>query len=221
MTEIAARLARPVHRLGLGSAVALALVLVIAGAGLAARGIALRDEVLPGTQVAGVDVGGLSKEQAQARIAAELRARLARPVEISVGGRAVTAQPKKLFRLDAATSADAAFASARESVTARLAALAVPFLVKHEVAPVLDVRPAARTTLFAELSALLERPRSAHLELRGSTPVVTPGRNGEAVDEAALLEAVRDAALGGGGVVQAEGVSREAVITTTEAADGA
>jgi vancomycin resistance protein YoaR len=216
MTEIAARLARPVHRLGLGSAVVV-LLLVLVGAGLAARGIALRDEVLPGTHVAGVDVGGLSKEQAQARIAAALRAQLSRPVEVSVGGQALTAQPKKLFKLDASATADAAFASARDSVAARVAALAVPFLVKHEVAPVLEVRPAARAALFAELSALLERPRSAHLELRGSTPLVTPGRNGEAVDEAALLEAVRDAALGGSGVVQAEVLSVEPVITTAEA----
>src|SRR5918996_5335667 len=103
MTEIAARLARPVHRLGLGSAVVV-LVLVLVGAGLGARGIALRDEVLPGTQVAGVEVGGLTQEQAQARITADLGARLARPVEVSVGGRAVTVKPKKLFALDAAAT---------------------------------------------------------------------------------------------------------------------
>jgi vancomycin resistance protein YoaR len=219
MTEIAARLARPVHRLGLPSTVALslALLLVLLGAVVTARGIMLRDAVLPGTQVAGVDVGGLTPVQARARIRSELGPRLARPVELSVAGRTVTAQPDELFKLDAQASADAAFASARESMPARLGALAVPFLVKREVAPVLEVRPTERAALFAELGALLDKPRFARLELRRSTAIVTPGRNGEGVDEGALLYAVRTAALGGNRIVEVAVVSVEPAITTAEA----
>src|SRR5919108_3475395 len=116
MTEIAARLARPVHRLGLASTVAIGfgLALLALGAVVTARGIMLRNAVLPGTHVAGVDVGGLSPAQAEARIATELGARLAQPVEVSLDGRTVTAQPGELFVLDSAATAQAAFDSARE-----------------------------------------------------------------------------------------------------------
>src|SRR5919108_1024129 len=182
-----------------------------------ARGIMVRNAVLPGTRVAGVDVGGLSPAQAEARIATELGARLAQPVEVSLDGRTVTAQPGELFVLDSAATAQAAFDSAREPLPAGLAALAVPFIVKREVAPVVAVRPAARTALLEEVRAVLKQPRSARLELRGSTPVVIPAHDGQGVDEAAFLEAVKTAALGGLGIVEAKVVAVEPAITTTEA----
>ena len=85
MTEIAARLARPIQRLGRPSAVALALAVLVAVAGTAllARAYSLRDSVLPGVSVAGVDVGGLSPGDAQARIQEDIGARLDTPVEIT------------------------------------------------------------------------------------------------------------------------------------------
>jgi vancomycin resistance protein YoaR len=219
MTEIAARRARPVHRLGLAStvAIALALVLVLLGALVLARGIMFRDDVLPGTRVAGIDVGGLSPADAEARITSELGPRLARPVTITVAGGTVTVQPNQLFALNAKATTEAAFNSARESLPAGLAALSVPFLVKRDVAAVLDLRPEGRAALSTELGALLDEPRSARLELRGSTPVVSPGANGEGVDEGALLEAVKAAALQEVGVVHARIVPVEPAVTTAEA----
>src|SRR5687768_16469066 len=219
MTEIAARLARPVHRLGLASAVAIALafVLVALGTVVLVRGIMFRDAVLPGTHVAGVDVGGLSPAEAEARISAELGARLARPVTVTLAGETVTAQPDRLFALDAPATSEAAFNSARQSLQAGLAALSVPFIVKRDVAPVLDLRAAAHAALSAELGALLDEPRSARLELHGSTPVVTPAANGEGIDQASLLEAIKVAALEETGVAQAQILSVDPAITTAEA----
>src|SRR5687767_1207302 len=114
MTEIAARLARPVHRLGVASLVAISLALVtgLLGAAVLARAVTLRDSVLPGVQVAGVDVGGLSRAEAEKRIAAEIGARLARPVDVSVGASTITARPAELFELDTAATGAAAFAAA-------------------------------------------------------------------------------------------------------------
>ncbi|MGH3092007.1 MAG: hypothetical protein ACRDOG_06735, partial [Gaiellaceae bacterium] len=61
MTEIAARLTRPIRRLGRVSTVAVCLsfVLLLAGAAVFARALTLREAVLPGVSVAGVDIGGL------------------------------------------------------------------------------------------------------------------------------------------------------------------
>jgi vancomycin resistance protein YoaR len=219
MTEIAARIARPVHRLGVASVVALtvgALLLALVAA-VSARAVLFRDAVLPGVQVAGIDLGGLTQAEAEVLVSRKLEARMSHPVEVSVGGRTLTAQPDKLFALDAQATAEEAFSSARASVPARLAALTVPFLVKKDVDPVLTVRPRGRSALATQLSGFLDGPRSARLELRGSTPVVTPGRNGTQVDEAALLDAVKAAALQGLGAVEVQTLTREPAITTTEA----
>ena len=56
-----------------------AVVIAVAGGAVLARAYTLRDSVLPGVSVAGVDVGGLAPADARARIDAELGARLDEP----------------------------------------------------------------------------------------------------------------------------------------------
>jgi vancomycin resistance protein YoaR len=219
MTEIAARLARPVHRLGLAATVAisLALVLVLLGSAVGARAVMLRDSVLPGVRVAGVEVGGLARADAEQRIAVEIGARLERPIEVAVAGTTITARPSELFALDSAATEAQAFAAARGSVAERLGAVAVPFLVKQDVQPVLDLKPAGIVSLSEQLDALTRRPLSAHVEMKGLDPVVLPGREGTRFDEAALLNALRDAALRGLPGIEATLLSVEPRITTAEA----
>jgi vancomycin resistance protein YoaR len=219
MTEIAARLARPVHRLGLATTVAISLALVLAllASALAARAVMLRDSVLPGVQVAGVEVGGLTRAEAEQRIAVEIGARLEPPIEVAVAGTPITARPSELFVLDASATEAKAFASARESVVERLGAIAVPFLVKQDVQPVLQLRPAGVAALSKQLDALTRRPLSAHVEMNGLDPVVLPAREGTRFDEAALLDALRDAALRGLPGIEATLLSVEPRITTAEA----
>ena len=72
MAEIVVRPARSARRrrrtrAGTVALVA-ALVVMVAGAGLFARAYTLRDAVLPGVSVAGVDLGGLSHAEAQAKL---------------------------------------------------------------------------------------------------------------------------------------------------------
>jgi vancomycin resistance protein YoaR len=219
MTEIAARLARPVHRLGLATTVAIsvALALALLGSAVVARAVMLRDSVLPGVQVAGVEVGGLTRAEAERRIAVEIGARLELPIEVGVAGTNVTARPSELFALDASATEAEAFASARESVADRLGAIAVPFLVKQDVQPVLHLRPAGLAALSKQLDALTRRPLSARVEMRGLHPVVLPGREGTRFDETALLDAVREATLGGLPGIEATLLSLEPQITTAEA----
>src|SRR6187455_1583071 len=135
MTEIAARLARPIQRLGKPSTffVVAAVMVAIAGVAVLARAYTLRDSVLPGVSVAGVDVGGLAPADARARIDEEIGAQLDQPVEIVVGGRSHRVTPSNIFQLDAAASEQVAYDSARASVSARLGALAVPFAVQKDV----------------------------------------------------------------------------------------
>jgi vancomycin resistance protein YoaR len=199
MTEIAARLARPIQRLGRPSMVFLVAALAIAVAGLAVlvRAYALRDSVLPGVSVAGVDVGGLAPADARARIDTELGARLDEPVELVVGGTSLRVAPSNIFQVDGAASERAAYDSARDSVSARIGALAVPFAVHRNVQPVLRVHESGRAALADELAALTKRAVSARVSMEGSEAVVVPGREGTAIDDDALLASLRETALAG------------------------
>jgi vancomycin resistance protein YoaR len=199
MTEIAARLARPIQRLGRPSTVFLVAALVIAVAGVAvlARAYTLRDSVLPGVSVAGVDVGGLAPADARARIDAELGARLDEPVEIVVGDKSLRVTPSNIFQVDGAASEQAAYDSARESVSARLGALAVPFAVQRDVQPVLRVHESGRAALADELAALTKRAVSARVSMEGNEAMVVPGREGTAIDADAVLASLRETALAG------------------------
>jgi vancomycin resistance protein YoaR len=222
MTEIAARLARPIQRLGRPSTVFLvaALVIAVAGVALLARAYTLRDSVLPGVTVAGVDVGGLAPADARARIDAEVGARLDEPVEIVVGGKSLRVTPSNIFQVDGAASERAAYDSARESLSARLGALAVPFAVHRDVQPVLRVHESGRAALADELAALTRRAVSARVSMEGKEAVVVPGREGTAIDGEAVLASLRETALAGLPSFEVQLQSVEPPIST-EAADRA
>jgi vancomycin resistance protein YoaR len=199
MTEIAARLARPIQRLGRPSTIFLvvAVIVAVAGVALLARAYTLRDSVLPGVTVAGVDVGGLAPADARARIDAQVGKRLDQPVEIVAGGKSIHVTPSNIFQVDGAASEQAAYDSARESVSARLGALAVPFAVHRDVQPVLRVHESGRAALADELATLTKHAVSARVSMDGKEAVVVPGREGTAIDDEAVLASLRATALAG------------------------
>jgi vancomycin resistance protein YoaR len=199
MTEIAARFARPIQRLGRTRAVVLIACFLVAalGAALLGRAYTLRNSVLPGVSVAGVEVGGLSPADARARIERELGERLAVPVEISAGDESFTVTPSNIIRVDAAASERVAFESARSSVSGRLRALSAPLLDGRDVEPVFRVHASGRDALAKKLAALTKRAVSARVSMDGTDAVVVPGRPGTGIDEAAVLADLEAAALAG------------------------
>jgi vancomycin resistance protein YoaR len=201
--------------------VALAVALAAAGILALVRAYTLQDAILPGVTVAGVEVGGLGREDASARIAATLHANLSRPVIVRVGEREFRTTPAELYRLDVAATEEAAFDAGRDSVLSRLAAMAAPFAFQHEVEPVLAVRPRGQARLAARLNRLTVRPVSARVEMSGKSAVVTPAESGTVVDQAAFAEELRLAALSGSGTVTARVTPAEPTVTTTEAARAA
>ena len=120
--------------------------MLIVGAALFARALTLRESVLPGVSVAGVDVGGLSRTEAQAvlQTAACGAPRRARSDLRSARTRASPFVPTGIWALDARATEERAYQAGRDSLLSRLGALAAPFAFEHEVEPVLDVRPAER-----------------------------------------------------------------------------
>ena len=219
MTEIAARLTRPIRRLSRTATIALvlALLVTIAGAALFVRAYTLRDSVLPGVSVAGVDVGGLARADAQARLRQELAPRLAQPVRVSVGDEAFAVQPDMVWALDLTATEQRAFQAGRESLGSRLGALAGPFAPERAVEPVLDLRPGERREVRTTLRELTARPVAAGLGVEGTRVVVRPGRPGTDVEVEPLLAAVQAAALTGSETVTAHIRSVAPAITTEEA----
>ena len=223
MTEIAARLVRPIRRLGPFSLTAICLLVLVAAAGatVAVRAYTLQDSVLPGVRVAGADVGGLSRPDARGRIETVIGERLRQPVAVAVSGKAFTVNPSNLFTVDATATERLAFESARSSFFDRIGALAVPFAVEQDVAPVLTVNPAASAALAQELTKRTDRPVLARISMKGTEPVVVAGRPGTQVDQAAVLALVRDAALRGLPAIEAPVASVTPAITTAAAEQAA
>jgi len=219
MTEIAARLTRPIRRLGRVSTVAVCLsfVLLLAGGAVFARALTLREAVLPGVSVAGVDIGGLSRVDAQAKLRAELGATLDEPVTVAVGKRTFAVRPDQLWALDVAATEERAFRAGRESFLTRLRSLGAPLLFEQEVAPVLHIQPAERASVSETLRRLTRRPVDARLRMEGMEPVVSRGRFGTTVEVESLVESVRTAGLGGSPWIAAEVESVPPSVTTPEA----
>ena len=219
MTEIAARLTRPIRRLSRTATAALVLALLVtaAGAALFARAYTLRDSVLPGVSVAGVDVGGLARDDAQARLRQELGASLAEPVRVSVGDEAFLVRPDRVWALDVAATEQRAFQTGRDSLGSRLGALTGPFAPEHAVEPVLDLRPGERGDVRATLRTLTARAENAVLKVEGTGVVIRPGRPGTDVEVDPFLASLRAAALAGSATLTAQIRSVAPAITTEDA----
>jgi vancomycin resistance protein YoaR len=199
----------------------LAVLVVAAGALAATRAVMLRESVLPGVTVAGIDVGGLERTEARAKLQRLLAPRLARRIRVTLGGESFSIRGNRLFRLDAAATERAAFNAGRDSFLARLVAVAVPVTLAREVDPVLVLRRPGRRALARQVFAVTRPPVSARIRMERTEPVVVPGRFGTAVDLGAIEAALRDAALAGRRSVSVE-VSRPApAITAAEAATAA
>jgi vancomycin resistance protein YoaR len=219
MTEMAARLARPIRGLSRAGTVAavLGLLVLVAGAAVFARALTLRESVLPGVSVAGVDVGGLSRADAQVALQTQLASRLAEPIRIQVGEQSLTIRPDRLWALDARATEERAFQTGRDSLASRLGALAAPFAAEHEVAPVLELRPGEIASLETALRELTSRPVGAGLQMKGAEVVVQPGTPGTTVAVEPLLDSLRAAALAGTGEIVAAVEPVQPGITTAEA----
>src|SRR5215207_887060 len=223
MTEITARLVRPIRRLGPLSLTAICLLVLVAAAGatVAVRAYTLRDSVLPGVRVAGADVGGLSRPDARGRIETVIGERLRQPVDVVVNGKAFTVNPSDLFTVDGTATERLAYESARSSFFDWIRALAVPFAVDQDVKPVLTVNPTARAALAREITKRTDGPVSARISMKGTEPVVVAGRPGTQVDQAVVLALVRNAALRGWPGIEAPVLSVAPAMTTAAAEQAA
>ena len=112
-------------------------------------------------------------------------------------------RPDRIWALDARATEERAFQTGRDSLASRLGALAAPFAAEHEVAPVIELRPAGSRGSKRRSAGLTSRPVAAALELQGTEVVVQPGTPGTTVAVEPLLDSLRAAALAGTGEIVA------------------
>jgi len=168
-----------------------------------------RGEVMPGTTVAGIDVGGLSKPAARDKIIHELGDRLSAPVTVRVQGETESVVPSSLgIRLDADATVARAYGHGR--IEARL----LPYVYSGSVAPVLSYP--ASMKLPKSLADLEHRPRNAKPVVQSDGTVgVIPAQDGLRYDDAASLRAIAAAALSrDGAVTLTPAITKPSVPTT-------
>ena len=203
-------------------AVVIVGALVLASGALAGtRGVMLRDSVLPGVRVAGIDVGMLERSHARARIHAEVARRLERRLVVRIEDASFTTRARDVFALDAAASERAAYEAKRDEIVDHLLSVASPIPLAREVDPILRIRREGRKELRRQVLRLTERPANARIRMKGLTPVVLPGKPGTTVPQGLLETALRDAVLAGREVVRLEARRQEPPIRDAAAARAA
>ena len=131
---------------------------------------------IPGnTTVAGVKVGGMSREAAQAKLESELSSRLSQPVKVSIGGKEQTIDPSSIdAKFDAKSTVDSLSGFSLNPLR-----LWDSMTGGSEVAPTVDVDQAKlRKTVDSLVDASVNTPTNASIEFDGVTPKTTKAKKG-------------------------------------------
>lgn len=193
----------------------LALLFLVGVAGT--RSLLSVGEVLPGVEVAGLELGGLQRDEARAALAQTFSERLGEPLVVRVGAGGFSIEPGRLLRPDVGRTEALAFATGRESLGSRLLVALWPGERERELEPVLVLQPRARTTLSALLRPLTRTPRAAQVLISEGEATVVPDRKGTRVELRELLRSIELAALSSAGSVRARIEVARPRFTTAEA----
>ncbi|MEF9881278.1 VanW family protein [Streptomyces sp. P9-A4] len=174
------------------AAIATGVVAVAAGglyvAGLAATG----DDISAGTRVDGVDIGGMSRAQAQAKLAAEAPASWNAPIPVRVGDSATTVAPAAAgLTVDLAKTADLAADPARDpfTVIGRLFSSG-----ERDIRPVYAYDAAKAKATVSTLAEKNDRAvREGSVAFRDGKAVATHPVTGQKLDTGQAVETLRAA----------------------------
>ena len=203
------------RRLGTLLGVGAGLLLLLWGGTAAAT----TQHIFSGSTVSGVDVGGMSTEQAQQAVTDALSAQLDEAVTVAVpgtgGDHAVTdtlVPAQSGVSLDAAASVDALTSFTLNPVTI------IDRLTGTEVQAVTAVDTEALTAaLNSRLSTLSQGTIDATVTLDGTTPVLTPSVAGTGVDVTASVDRLRSGWPLGQQTVELVSGTTEPAVTDAEA----
>jgi len=154
---------------------------------------------MPGVRVWDVDLSGLTLESAEYKLAQRF-AYLDDPLlTLHAFGRSWNVAPREVgVQVDAAATAHAAYQLGRGGSPLRALSAQLDLIsTGYDVVPVVALDPnVAAAYLEARATELNVEPRDAGVSLDGLTVVVTPAQNGRALDPAATLTVLSEAARG-------------------------
>ncbi len=164
-------------------------VLVVLGGALYAYDHARADEIAPGVQVAGVPLGGLTTEQAKARLERELLEPLERPIVIHHGTKTWKLGPREA-RLRADLSAmvhEAVTRSRSGDLFSRSWRSLTGKKLDDDLKPTVEYSDAAVIRLIDRVRKSVERPaKNAQVTISGAGVKTVPGVEGLAIQAASL-----------------------------------
>ncbi|MFF0425467.1 VanW family protein [Streptomyces sp. NPDC004520] len=173
-------------------AIATGVVAVAAGGLYVAGVLATGDDISAGTRVDGVDIGGMSRAEAEAKLTAEAPASWKAPIAVKVGDRSTTVEPAAAgLTVDVAKTADLAADPSRNPVTVigRMFSSG-----EREVRPVLAHDEAKTRAAVAELARKNDRAvREGSVAFRDGRAVATQPVTGSRLDTARAAETLRAA----------------------------
>ena len=159
------------------------------------------NRIKPGVAVLDVPVGGLTLEQAQARLAPRALAILDQPVQIEFDHNSWTTSARQLgVRLDPVELAHTAFQVGREPSAARSLNVQLNVLRNGYDVPVLGLADAAQLdTLVGQIARQIDRPaRDAHLQINSDATLdFGTSATGLQLDQAASRAAIAQALAAG------------------------
>ncbi len=168
-------------------ALLVAAIAVAAVAFGAAASVSAGEGVPRGVAVAGIEVGGLSQAQAEATIAAGLRAQASEPLVLAADGELLTIDPAT-----AGLTVDVPATVARALSAGPLDWLGAALGVDREVEPVVDVDPAALAAQLRRVAAGFDRPAVEGAITFVPAPTPVDAVTGRELDIAGAVEAVRE-----------------------------
>ncbi|GAA2726998.1 VanW family protein [Cellulomonas aerilata] len=189
-------------------------VLVVLGGGYVGASWALADVVPRGTTVAGVDVGGMGRDDALAALESGLSSRAGDDVPVAANGRTTSVPPAAAgLSLDAAATVDGL-----TGFDLQPGRLWTHLVGNGEVRPAVDVDDAALTAAVTGVAeTLVSPPVDGGVVFADGGAHVTPAAEGSAVDEAGAADVLRDDWLTGERPLELPTSSLEPDITQAEA----
>ncbi|MGA5194565.1 VanW family protein [Streptomyces exfoliatus] len=174
------------------AAIATGVVAVAAGGLYVAGVLTAGEDISAGTRVAGVDIGGMSRAQAEARLAAEAPAAWSAPIPVKVGDRATTVEPASAgLTVDLAKTADLAADPSRDpfTVIGRLFSSG-----EREIGPVFAYDADKARAAVAGLAKKNDRAvREGSVAFREGKAVATRSVTGQKLDTGRAVETLRAA----------------------------
>ncbi|MFF5973474.1 VanW family protein [Streptomyces sp. NPDC012769] len=180
------------------AALATGAVAAVAGGLYVAGLVATGDDISEGTRVSGVDIGGLSRSQAAARLTSAAPAAWKDPVRVTVGDAGTALDPAEAgLTVDVAATADRAADPSRDPVTVigRLFSTG-----SRDIEPVVAFDATKARAAMASVAKEHDRTvREGAVAFKKGKAVVTPARDGQKLDADKAVDALRAAYPGAGG----------------------